>query len=159
LPPRCGFDARHCSLADNPDLSAALRIRETDTMVSSADPTALQPQHFHTTKPRQQHQSDGGEAGRVFALSGQVPHNLPEVPKFVAAQPSLATLDRKLSNALRWVLADNVQPSRVTKKASQRSDCAARNPAAASRLAASSCLPASCRFARGDIGLHPLDVP
>src|SRR5215472_16417527 len=60
LPPRCSFDARHRSLADNPDLSAALRVRETDTMVSSANPTALQPQHLHTTKPRPQHQSDGG---------------------------------------------------------------------------------------------------
>jgi hypothetical protein len=81
------------------------------------------------------------------------------MPKLVVAQPPLTTLEGELSNALRGVLADDVQPSRMTKEASQRSDRTARNPGAAGRPAASSRNPASCRFAHGDVGLHPLDVP
>jgi hypothetical protein len=95
----------------------------------------------------------------MFALVRKAPHDLSEMPKFVVAQPPLTTLDGELSNALRRILADDVQPSRVAKEASQRPDCTARNPGAADRGAASPSLPAPCGFARGAVGLHPLDVP
>lgn len=95
----------------------------------------------------------------MFAVSPKLPHNLSEMPEFVVAQPPLTTLDGELSNALRRVLADDIQSSRVAEKAPQGSDRAAGNSGAASRLAASPCLSASCRFARSYIGLHRLDVP
>jgi hypothetical protein len=94
----------------------------------------------------------------MFSLNHKASHDLSEMPKFIVAQSPLAALNSELSNALRRILADDVQPGRVAEKSAQRSDRSARNSRAASRLAASSCLAASRRLAGGDVRLHRLDV-
>ena len=158
LPSRHGFDTRYCNVSKNPDLSTALCVREPDAMVSSADPTAFQTQNFHSAKPGQEHHSDRGKAGRMLSFGREAPHDLSEMLKFIVAQPPLTAFDGKLSNALRRILADDVQPGRVAEKPAQRSNGATSNSGAASRLAASAYLTASRRLAGGDVSLHPLNV-
>jgi len=95
----------------------------------------------------------------MLSCGGQAPHDLSQMLKFIVAQPSLTAFDRKLSNAHCRILADDVQPGRVAKKSAQRSNSAAGNSGAASRITASPYLTASRRLASGDVvGLHPLDV-
>ena len=158
LPFRHGFHTRYCSVPESPDLSTALCVREPDAMVSAADPTTLQTQNFHSAKPRQEHHSDRCKAGRMLSCGGQAPHDLSQMLKFIVAQPSLTAFDRKLSSAHCRILADDVQPGRVAEKSAQRSNSAAGNSGAASRITASAYLTASRRLAGGDVGLHPLNV-
>ena len=127
LPSRHGFDTRYCSVSENPDLSTALRVREPDAMVSSADPTALRTQHFHSAKPGQEHHSDRGQAGRMLSFRREAPHDLSEMLEFIVAQPPLTAFDGKLLNAHRRILADDVQAGRVAEKPTQRSNGTASN--------------------------------
>jgi hypothetical protein len=94
----------------------------------------------------------------MASLSRQVLHDLPEMPKFVVAQPPIAALHGELSNALRRVLADNLQAGGMPEKPAQRPNRPARHAQAARRLAAPAGLPTSRRLAGGYIGLHRLDV-
>src|SRR5277367_304057 len=78
--------------------------------------------------------------------------------KFIVAQPPLTAFDRKLSNAHRRILADDVQAGRVAEKPPQGPNGAAGNSGATSRIASSAHFTASRRLPSGDVGLHRLDV-
>ena len=98
------------------------------------------------------------KAGWVLSFGREAPHDLSQMLKFIVAQPPLTAFDGKLSNAHRRILADDVQAGRVAEKPAQRSNGAASNSGAPSRIAASACLTASRRLASSDVGLHPLNV-